>query len=75
MIDDPQGALTCMSSTLIVFANSECFVDYYLLFWGLEVICIVVEPQGALTCRSSSLAVLADSGLFRVLLLTILGSY
>ena len=50
------------------------FFDYYSLFWGPEVISIVVEPQGALTCRSSTLIVLADSGLFRGLLLTVLGS-
>ena len=50
------------------------FVYYYSLFWGLEVICIVVQPHGALTCRSSSLAVLADSGPFHGLLLTAVGS-
>ena len=49
------------------------FVDYYSLFWGPEVISIVVEPQGALTCRSSTLAVLADSGPFCGLLLTVFG--
>jgi hypothetical protein len=50
------------------------FVDYYSPFYGPEAIFIVVEPQDALTCRSSTLAVLADSGLFRGLLLTVLGS-
>ena len=69
MIDDPQGAFTCLSSTPTVLANSDCFVDYYSLFWGLGVICIVVEPQGALTCRSSTIAVMADSGPFHGLLL------
>ena len=50
------------------------FLDYYSLFWGPGAISIVVEPQGALTCRSSTLTVFADSGMFRVLLLTVLGS-
>ena len=49
------------------------FVDYYSPFWGPEAISIVAKPQGALTCRLSALAVLADSGLFRGLLLTVLG--
>ena len=51
-----------------------CFVDYYSLFSGPEVISIVVEPQDVLTCWSSTLAVLADSGPFHGLLLTVLGS-
>ena len=50
------------------------FVDYYLPFLGPKAISIVVEPQGALKCRSSTLTDLADSGLFRGLLLTVLGS-
>ena len=50
------------------------FLDYYSPFWGPKAISIVVEPQGALTCRSSTLTVLADAGLFRGLLLTVLGS-
>ena len=41
-----------------------CFVDYYSLFWGVEVISTIDEPQGALTCRSLTLAILADSGPF-----------
>ena len=49
-------------------------MDYYSPFWGPEAIFIVVKPQGALACRSSTLAVLADSGLFRGILLTVLGS-
>ena len=49
------------------------FVDYYLIFWGPEVIFLLVEPQGALTCRSSTLTVLADYGPFHGLLLTVLG--
>ena len=73
-IDEPQGALTCRSSTLVVLADFGPFVDYYALFWGPGVIFTIDEPQGALTCRSSTLAILADSGPFRGLLLTVLGS-
>ena len=50
------------------------FMDHYSPFCGPEAISVVVEPQGALTCRSSTLTVLADAGLFRGLLLTVLGS-
>ena len=50
------------------------FVDYYSLFWGPGVISTIDEPRGAFTCRSSTPAVLADSGLFRGLLLIVLGS-
>ena len=71
---EPQGALTCQSSTLVVLADSGPFVDYYSPYRGPKVISILVEPQGALTCRSPTLIVLADSGPFRGLLLTVLGS-
>src|SRR3954467_15455257 len=50
------------------------FVDYYSLFWVLAVISMINEPRGTFTCRSSKLAVLADFGLFRGLLLNVLGS-
>ena len=73
-IDEPQGALTCRSSTLVVLADYGAFVAYYSLFWDPGVISTIDEPQGALTCRSSTLAVLAKSGPFRGLLLTVLGS-
>ena len=73
-IDEPQGALTCRSSTLVVLADFGPFVDNYALFWGPGVIFTINEPQGAVTCRSSTLVVLADSGPFRGLLLTVLGS-
>ena len=49
-------------------------MDYYSLFWGPEVICTINEAWGAFMCRSSTLTVLADAGLFRGLLLTVLGS-
>ena len=70
---EPQGALTCRSSTLAVWTILAHFVDYYSLFWGPGVISTNNEPRGAFTCRSSSLTVLADSGPFRGLLLTVLG--
>ena len=72
--NEPLGAFTCRSSTLIVLADSGLFHGLLLTVWGPGVISIVVEPQGALTCRSSTLTVLADSGPFRGLLLTVLGS-
>ena len=71
---EPQGALTCWSSTLTVLAILARFVDYYSLFWGPGVISTSNEPSGAFTCRSSTLAILADSDPFRGLLLTVLGS-
>ena len=74
MIDEPQGALTCRSSTLAVLADSGPFHGLLLTFWGLGVISTIDEPQGALTCRLSTLTVLADSGPFRGLLLTVFGS-
>ena len=49
------------------------FVDYYSLFWGPEVICTIDERRGAFMCRSSTLTILADPGMFRALLLTVLG--
>ena len=74
MIEEPQGAFTCRSSTLTVLADSGRFLDYYSLFWGPGVISTIDKRRGAFTCRSSALAVLADSGPFHGLLLTILGS-
>ena len=49
------------------------FMDYYSLFWGPEVICTIDERRGAFMCRSSTLTILADPGMFRALLLTVLG--
>ena len=43
-IDEPRGAFTCPSSTLIVWPIHTRFVDYYSPFWGPEAISIVVEP-------------------------------
>ena len=50
-IEEPQGALTCRSSTLAVLADYGAFVAYYSLFWGPGVISTIDEPQGALKCR------------------------
>ena len=74
IVVEPQGALTCWSSTLIVLANSGLFHALLLTVLGPKAIYIVVEPIGALTYRSSTLTVLADSGPFRGLLITVLGS-
>ena len=71
---NPGGAFMCRSSTLTILANSSRLVDYYSLFWGPGVISTIDEPLGAFTCRSSALTILADSGLFRALLLTVLGT-
>ena len=75
MIDEPQGALTCRSSTLVVLAGSGPFRGLLLMFWGPRVISTIDEPLGAFMCRSSTLAVLADSGPFHGLLLTILAGF
>ncbi len=74
IVVEPQGALTCRSSTLTDYPILARFVDYYSLFWGPGVISTIDEPQGALTCLSSTLIVWADSGPFLGLLLTVLGS-
>ncbi len=50
------------------------FMVYYSLFWGPGAISIIDAPRGAFTCRSPAIVILFDSGLFRGLLLTILGS-
>ena len=74
-INEPLGAFTCRSSTLIVVADSALFMDYYSLFSGPGVISMINESRGAFTCPSSILIVLPDSGLFRGLLLTVLRSW
>ena len=69
-----QGALTCRSSTLIVWADSGPFLGLLVNVLGPGVISTIDEPQGAFTSRSSTLAVFVDFGPFRGLLLTVLGS-
>ena len=71
---EPQGALTCRSSTLTVLANSDPFRGLLLTVLGSWSDFTINEPRGAFTCRSSTLTVLADSGPFHGLLLTVLGS-
>ena len=73
IVVEPQGALTCWSSTLTYLAILACFVDYYSLFWGPRVISTINEPWSAFTLRSSTLAVFIDSDPLCGLLLTVLG--
>ena len=74
MVVEPQGALTCRSSTIAVWADFGPFLALLLCFGGPTVISTVDELRGAFTCRSSTLTMLVDSGPFRALLLTILVS-
>ena len=74
MVVEPQGALTCRSSTIAVWADFGSFLGLLLSFGGPGVISTIYEPRGAFTCRSSTLIVLADSGPFHGLLLTVLES-
>ena len=64
MVIEPQGALTCRSSTLTILADSGPFRGLLLTVLGSRVISIINEPRGAFTCRSSTLTFLADSGPF-----------
>ena len=68
--NEPCGALTCRSSTLVVLADSDPFRGLLLTFWRPKAISMVVEPQGALKCRSSTITVWVDSGPFLGLLLS-----
>ena len=74
MVVEPQGALTCRSSTIAVWADLDPFLALLLIFGGPGVISTIDELRGAFTCRSATLAVLTDFGPFHGLLLTILGS-
>ena len=74
MVVDPQGALTCRSSTLTVLADSGPFRGLLLTVLGCRVISMINEPQGAFRCQSTTLTVLPDYGPFHGQLLTILGS-
>ena len=60
MVVEPQGALTCRSSTVTVLAH---FVDYYSLFWGPGVISRLTNT-GVLLRVGYQHAVLADYGRF-----------
>ena len=72
MVIEPQGALTCRSSTIAVWADFGPFLALLLSFGGPGVISTIDELRGAFMCRSSTQAVLADSGPFHGLLLTVL---
>ena len=74
-IDEPQGALTCRSSTHAVLAESGPLVDYYSLFWGPCVISILVIPNGPRTSTPPTVIVLTDSDPFRGVLLPVLESW
>ena len=74
MINEPEGALTCRSSILIVLAESGPYHGLLLTFWAPGVISTINEPLGSLTGWLSTLAVFIDSDPFRGLLLTVLGS-
>ena len=71
IVVEPQGALTCRSSILIVLVILARIMDYYSLFWAPGVISTINEPRGAFTIRSSTLTVLANSNAIRGLLFTI----
>ena len=74
IVFEPQGALTCRSSTLEVFVDSGPFRALLLTVFGSRSDSAIDDPRGAFTCPSSTLTVLANSDLFRGLLLTVLGS-
>ena len=52
MVVEPQGALTCRSSTIAVWADLGLFVALLLIFWGPGVISTIDELRGAFTCRT-----------------------
>ena len=72
LVDEPQGALTCMTLTLAVLAYSGLFCGLLVTVFGSRAIFIVAEPLGALTYHSSTPTVLADSDPFHGLLLIVL---
>ena len=74
MADEPQGAFTCPSSTVAVFADFCLFHGLLLTVLAPRPISTIDEHQGAFTCRSATLAVLADSGPYSGLLLRVLVS-
>ena len=74
MVIEPQGALTCRSSTIAIWADFGPFLALLLSFGGPRVISTIDELRCAFTCRLSRLTSLADSGPFHALLLTVLAS-
>ena len=69
IVVEPQGALMCRSSILVLLADSGPFHGLLLTVWGPGVLSTINKPRGAFMCRSSALTVLADSGPFHGLLL------
>ena len=59
IVVEPQGALTCQSSKIIVLADFGPFHALLLTALRPGVISTIEEPWGALTCRSSTLAILS----------------
>ena len=51
---EPQGALTCRSSTLIVWADFGPFLALLISFGRPPVISTIDELRGAFTCQSST---------------------
>ena len=72
MVVKLQGALTCRSSTITVWADSGPFLGLLLYFGVSKSFPPINEPRGAFTCRSSTLTYSADSSPFRALLLSVL---
>ena len=73
LVDEPQGALTCMTLTLAILAYSGQFCGLLVTIFGSRAIFIVAEPLGVLPYHSSTLTILADSDPFHGLLLIVLG--
>ena len=73
LVDEPERALTSMTLTLTVLANSGPFCGLLVTVFGSLAIFMFAEPLGALTYHSSTLTVLADSDPFHGLLLIVLG--
>ena len=69
---EPQGALTCRSSTITVWADSGPFLGLYLVL-GSRSDFHDCRTSGCVYMWSSTLSITANSGPFRTLLLTVLG--
>ena len=50
MVVELQGAVTCRSTRITVWADSGPFLGLLLTVLGSKAISIVVEPHGVLTC-------------------------
>ena len=73
MIHEPQGTITCRSSTLTILAYSGPFHALLLTVLGPRAISMIDDPRGAFTCSSSTLIVWVGYGPFLGLYL-VLGS-